>query len=152
MKGCRQEVPPTPQLVNQEIVQLRINLIEEEITELLETLYAIRNRNLGAGALTEGEKLHVLTQLADAIADVNYVVDGTAVAFGLDGEAIFNIVHAANMEKLGGPIREDGKQGKPPGWQKPEPKIMALIAAERMSYVGGVDDPNRAGVDFEGPL
>jgi predicted HAD superfamily Cof-like phosphohydrolase len=35
----------------------------------------------------------------------------------VDGDAVFGEVHRANMRKLDGPRRADGKLLKPPGWQ-----------------------------------
>ena len=55
----------------------------------------------------------------DGLADLLYVIFGSAVAWGIDLEPFFNEVHRANMAKLSGPKREDGKQLKPEGWQPP---------------------------------
>ena len=56
----------------------------------------------------------------DALADMMYVILGTFEAFGVDAQTIFNEVHRANMLKLTGPIREDGKRLKPDGWKSPD--------------------------------
>lgn len=62
-----------------------------------------------------------LPEWADACADIDYVVEGARIAFGIDGEPILQRVHAANLKKLGGPIREsDGKRLKPEGWLPPD--------------------------------
>jgi predicted HAD superfamily Cof-like phosphohydrolase len=81
----------------------------------------------------------------DALADIDYVVEGTRLEFGINGEPIADEVHRANMAKGAcdacdghGTIpdgeacpvckgtgirfrkREDGKTLKPPGWTPPD--------------------------------
>jgi predicted HAD superfamily Cof-like phosphohydrolase len=88
---------------------LRLDLIEEELDEL-------------HVAMEDGN----LVDAADAIADLLYVVYGTAVEMGLDADALVQEVHAANMRKLDGDgkpiLREDGKVLKPDGWVPPNIK------------------------------
>ena len=85
---------------------LRIGLIEEEFDELIQ-------------ADAEGDLIGV----ADALADLAYVVNGMALQYGIDLDACFAEVHASNMSKLGEdgkPIyREDGKVLKGPNYFKP---------------------------------
>ena len=61
-----------------------------------------------------------LVELVDALADLDYVVEGTRIEFGINGKPIADAVHAANMAKVGGGIRGDGKINKPEGWQPPD--------------------------------
>lgn len=153
MYAMDQHVPLTPQIPDVDVLQLRINLIEEEVGELLSVLYVLRNRTTvtpGAPPLTEEQKVKAMTELADAIADTVYVVNGTGVSFGLPGEEIFDIVHTANMAKSTGPVRMDGKRLKPEGWERPEPKIQSLIESIRKNYIPQTD-PNVSGVAYEGP-
>lgn len=82
--------------------ELRVKLIKEETKEICEALEA-------------GDMIGV----ADGIADLLYVAIGTAVEMGIDIEPIFNEVHRANMAKVGGATRADGKTLKPPGWTPP---------------------------------
>jgi predicted HAD superfamily Cof-like phosphohydrolase len=72
---------------------LRYKLIKEELDELDEALY---NNDI--------------VKTADAIADLLYVVYGTAVSCGIDIEPIFNEVHRSNMTK--GKLQENGKPEK----------------------------------------
>lgn len=151
MRACGQATPPTPQIPSLDSVKLRIRLVEEETAELLRDLYWVeywleKHPNV---PLPQDIKLRVLTAVADDVADVNYVVNGTGVAFGLDGETSFEIVHSANMQKTTGPRRPDGKQLKPPGWQPPEPALADMIVSQWTSYVPTV--PQIAGVEWEGP-
>lgn len=61
-----------------------------------------------------------LIEYIDGMCDLIYVVAGSAVAAGVDLEPHFEEVHRANMMKLTGPKREDGKQLKPEGWLPPD--------------------------------
>ena len=61
-----------------------------------------------------------LVELADGLADLDYVIEGARVEFGIDGVPIAAEVHRANMAKTTGSVREDGKRLKPPGWQPPD--------------------------------
>lgn len=70
-------------LADPKLAQLRINLIEEEVTELKD---AIKENNM--------------TEVIDALSDILYVVYGMGQAFGIDLDKSFKIVHASNMTKL----------------------------------------------------
>lgn len=58
----------------------------------------------------------------DGLCDLLYVTYGTAVAWGVRIDPFFDEVHRANMTKLAGEKREDGKQLKPEGWVPPRIK------------------------------
>ncbi len=102
-----QQVATVPTLANDDVMNLRINLIDEELTEL-ET--AIHDNDI--------------VEVADALTDLAYVVYGMADIYGIDLDACFRCVHESNMAKLGPdgkPIfRADGKILKPDGWTKPD--------------------------------
>ncbi len=61
-----------------------------------------------------------IAALADACADLAYVVEGTNLEFGINGDEIMAEVHRANMTKAGGGKDEHGKAIKPPGWTPPD--------------------------------
>lgn len=94
-------------------VMFRAALILEELSELMQA--------------------ETIEDQADALADILYLTIGTFTVMGLKPEAIFDIVHEANMKKLGPdgkPIFEGGKFTKPPGWKEnhaPEPHIKVEI-------------------------
>ena len=71
---------------------LRMRLIQEECDELRE---ALAQRDVEA--------------VAKELADVLYVVYGTAVSCGIDMTPVFQEVHRSNMSKVGGHKRADGK-------------------------------------------
>jgi len=106
------ELPDSPTLPSQELMDLRTALILEETEELLEAYH-------------NGD----IVEMADAIADLLYVVYGAADTFGIDADVVFKEVHRSNMTKLGAdglPIyREDGKILKGPGFE--EPKIAEVL-------------------------
>ena len=98
---------------------LRINLLQEELDELKE-------------ALAQDDILETL----DALVDLQYVLDGAFLSFGLqDVKAdAFNEVHRSNMSKLGEdgqPIRResDGKILKGPRYFKPN--LMQFISEKK---------------------
>lgn len=99
---------------------LRWSLIHEELLELLDAMHTLgEDGNVGSD----------LPEVADALADLLYVVLGAAVEYGIDMAPIFEAVHEANMRKTGGPVRADGKILKPDGWQPAD--IAALVAAQQ---------------------
>lgn len=95
--------PNCPQIPSGTVLDLRQNLIAEELGEWLEA--CCRDDLIGA---------------AQEITDLLYVVLGTAVSMGVDPFPILDEIHAANMRKAGGGCRADGKILKPPGWRPPD--------------------------------
>tara|TARA_Y100000310_G_scaffold344774_1_gene459401 strand:- start:6339 stop:6818 length:480 start_codon:yes stop_codon:yes gene_type:complete len=86
----------------------RIRIVVEEFTEYL-----------------EAEKKNDLIEIADALIDLEYVIHGTHLEYGLPYFALFYVVHEANMAKLedGKPIKDlGGKIIKPLNWKKPNIK------------------------------
>ena len=98
MDAFGQEVVTKPDWPDVETMELRMDLIEEEVQELNEACCD------AAGSLVE---------VADALSDILYVVYGAGHAFGIDLDKCFSEVHRSNMSKLGNdgkPIyRQDGK-------------------------------------------
>ena len=90
-------VATTPSIPVESTQILRNRLIQEEFEEFQE---AMQSKDLSA--------------MAKELADLLYVVYGTAVSLGIDMEPVFKEVHRSNMSKVGGYKREDGKWVKPP--------------------------------------
>lgn len=113
------ENPGYPQLPTFERQMLREDLIEEELWELRE-------------AWSEGD----VVAYADAVADLLYVVYGTADEAGIDVDAVFAEVHRSNMTKVrdNGKVlrREDGKILKPDTYSPPDVESV-LDAQEAMA-------------------
>jgi predicted HAD superfamily Cof-like phosphohydrolase len=106
--------PSRPFIPDRELTALRGRLIREEADELLYEL------SLLALCRTEEALVRQLAKVAKEAADLKYVIYGTEVRLGLDGEPVFDAVHQSNMTKAGGPRRSDGKLLKPEGWQAPD--------------------------------
>jgi predicted HAD superfamily Cof-like phosphohydrolase len=100
-----------------DLVQLRLNLISEEVTELMQEFFSYeREEWLEVDRVS---KARILKEMAD----IQYVLSGMAVAFGLPLDKAFKLVHESNMSKLGEdgkPIyRDDGKVLKGPNYKPP---------------------------------
>ncbi|PCH70450.1 MAG: hypothetical protein COC06_04860 [Bacteroidales bacterium] len=102
-------VEKEPIIPAKERCELRQNIIQEEVDELK---LAWESGNL--------------VEVADALADIHYVIMGTVLEFGLQDKypEIFSEVHRSNMSKLdenGKPVyREDGKVIKSGLYSKPQ--------------------------------
>ena len=126
-KAFEQDVGARPKAPDSTIVRLRARLIAEEFCEMLEALFGavpdVFREKLAN--IVEGGPLNRidLVKLADALADIDYVVEGTRLAFGINGAPVALEVHRSNMAKLGPDgkpiVRADGKRLKPPGWTPP---------------------------------
>ncbi len=117
-------------------VRLRLRLITEEFFELLDASLGSTHgspsldvRRNDVFRAIEHEPIAInMPEFADAMADLDYVVEGTRLEFGIDGGPIAAEVHRANMAKVGGPIRADGKRLKPPNWVSPD--IAGVLVAQ----------------------
>jgi predicted HAD superfamily Cof-like phosphohydrolase len=113
---------PVDEVMTVDGMELRRSLIVEEFTELMSEMSQV------SIALARGRKpkLEVRENLLKELCDLQYVISGMAVAFGLPLQVAFNRVHASNMSKLGEdgkPIyREDGKVLKGPNYEPPDLK------------------------------
>lgn len=109
------EIKPK-RLTDKPTIQLRENLMQEELEELLHAMWE-----------------EDLDGIAKELIDLLYVTFGTAIAYGLQDKLVelFDEVHRSNMSKLGEdgkPIRrEDGKALKGPNYTKAD--IKSILAA-----------------------
>jgi predicted HAD superfamily Cof-like phosphohydrolase len=95
----------SPALGPDELIELRIKLLEEEVQEYAE-------------AARSGDLVEVL----DALADIGYILAGTIINHGMQHiyDDAFNEVHRSNMAKL-----VDGKGPAKRGWKSHETGRMA---------------------------
>jgi len=104
-----QSVKTKPQFPDNKTMQLRFDLIKEELNELDE---AMKTKNL--------------KEIADALTDILYVTYGAGFAYGINLDKCFKEVQRANMSKLGSdgkPIYNDkGKVMKGPNYIPPNLK------------------------------
>tara|TARA_B100001121_G_C18390597_1_gene480599 strand:- start:224 stop:595 length:372 start_codon:yes stop_codon:yes gene_type:complete len=102
-----QEVKKNADFPSEKIIQLRYDLINEELNELK---LALKKRDL--------------KEVADALTDILYVTYGAGHAFGINLDKCFEEVQNSNMSKLGDdgkPIyNESGKVMKGPNYFKPD--------------------------------
>ena len=109
MKTFGQIIRTKPQFPDEETMQLRYDLIKEELNELEQ---AMKTKNL--------------KEVADALTDILYVTYGAGYAYGINLDKCFKEVQRANMSKLGNdgkPIyNEKGKVMKGPNYSEPNLK------------------------------
>lgn len=118
MTAFGQHAADKPSVPPDDVVRLRLRLVVEEMFELLSACDAFLGQG---GAVERYAKPEVdLVELADALADIDYVVSGTRIAFGILDAPIANEVHRSNMAKAGGKLDEHGKLRKPEGWTPPD--------------------------------
>lgn len=70
-----------------------------------------------------------MTEAADAVIDLIYVMLGCAHHMGLPFNTLFGIVHEANMQKEPGATKRGVQSDaiKPEGWVSPEEKIRQVL-------------------------
>ena len=109
MKTFGQIIRAKPQFPDDKTMQLRFDLIKEELNELEQAM-----------------KTKDLKEVADALTDILYVTYGAGCAYGIDLDKCFKEVQRANMSKLGRdgkPIyNEKGKVMKGPDYLEPNLK------------------------------
>ena len=104
---------------SKDLLLLRQKLINEEVSEFNAEVDTLIQELSKTGQILPETKLKMFKELAD----IQYVLSGMAVTFGIPLEEVFNRVHQSNMSKLvnGKPLkREDGKVLKGPNYQKPD--------------------------------
>ena len=109
METFGQMVRIKPKFPDEKTMQLRYELIKEELDELEQ---AMKTKNL--------------KEIADALTDILYVTYGAGYAYGINLDKCFQEVQRANMSKLGKdgkPIfNEKGKVMKGPNYSEPNLK------------------------------
>lgn len=115
MKKHKQYAARYPSMPPQDVIDLRLRLIDEEVQELKDAIVA-------------GD----LYLIADALADIKYVVFGAEITFGIVvNDSIFEIVHHSNMSKdiLAHQIGKAEKVEKGSSFKSPNKAIVAMIDA-----------------------
>ena len=109
------------------VLSMRLCLIREEAEEVEDAVCLLADKVFNAELLgidmTEEIKAAKAALLKE-LCDLQYVLSGFVVTFGLPFDEAFKRVHESNMSKLGPdgkPIyREDGKVLKGPNYKKPD--------------------------------
>jgi len=101
-------LPQSPVLMTDHAKAFIMRMIHDELDELQEAV--------------------TMAECFDALEDIKYYIDDCLAKHGVDGDALFDVVHKANMDKLvdGNVILDTdknspryGKIQKPEGWQPP---------------------------------
>jgi predicted HAD superfamily Cof-like phosphohydrolase len=146
-EACGVDMPSKPKLLS------RGNYSDYHAEQLDSPLYEMKKDSAGEDKenqvlqrsswileeLTEFMRAETIEDQADALGDLIYFAIGTYTLMGIKPEQIFDIIHAANMGKVGpdGKVirNEQGKIVKPANWQElyaPEAKIKAEIGFQLM--------------------
>ena len=115
MKIFGQEVKQYPEFPENKTLDLRLNLIKEEVAELI-----------------EGVELRDIENVAKELTDVLYVTYGMGASLGIDLDACFTEVHRSNLSKLeNGKViyREDGKVMKGKDYSSANIREVLTLAA-----------------------
>lgn len=136
MTAVGQSTPTSPSVPDNLTRSLRISLLLEEVLELAEA------SGVEVSFKEDGTKINIddfnyningevnLVEVADALADIDYVCAGAACSYGLDMEPFQNEVCRSNDSKLiDGYKREDGKWIKGP---KYSPAKLAPILQDQL--------------------
>lgn len=109
-----------PRIPKLKRVALRAALIEEEFKEVMAELAFIKSRPRVEQWKSAADVYAAIARLAKELADLRYVVEGSALEFGIPFDAVYSEVHRSNMSKLGRdgkPVRRhDGKVLKGPDY------------------------------------
>lgn len=103
--------------------EFRLRLIHEELKELEEALEA-----------------DDIVKAADGLADLVYVLAGSAVTWGIDLASVFDEVHRSNMTKKRENKREDGKVLKDEDFSPAQVKEVLKEAADNFNDTGIGED------------
>lgn len=103
-----------PTFINEDRAKLRVELIDEEFAELKAAI-----------------QMKDIVGIADALGDLEYVINGAALEYGINLPEVVKEIHRSNMTKLGPdgkPIyREDGKILKGDNYEEPNiRKVLGL--------------------------
>lgn len=113
---CPEQIGTVPKVPSDDVCLLRSRLVLEEYEEFEWAM-----------------DLDKIPEMADAIADLIYVLLGTAIAYGIDMRPVWAEVQRSNLSKAGGERRADGKVQKPAGFTPPD--IAGIL--ERQGPIGG---------------
>lgn len=110
-------VGESPAIPTPDVCTLRINLLQEELNELAE---AIHNNDI--------------VEVADALTDLQYVLSGAVLAFGLQDRfaALFAEVQRSNMSKACATLEEAEATAK---WYLTEKNMASSIVEKEGKYI-----------------
>lgn len=130
MRAAHLQINGSPGLYNVDLL-LRSKLLLEEALEFCEACgydpHVNYRLNTASGKMDRvvfwgrQKRPPDMVKMIDALIDVDYISEGSKCSIGIEGDAYFDEVHAANMCKLVPEVNMvDGKVIKPEGWQPPD--------------------------------
>lgn len=139
--AMNQPVEEKPVMLNRgsEVDQLALRMAANQLEHLTNVMrknsYGVRTMfrvSLISEELSELLRAKTLVDQVDALADIMYLVIGTAVEMGVDLQPCFEIVNSFNMDKLDPVTKKpiidaQGKVRKRDGWEGPESVLAAEI-------------------------
>lgn len=139
MEKIPQTVNSTPTIPNDKDRINRVRLLMEEVLEFAHA----SGIEIKVGVFTMNKKMENMdfkaigsvdmVEIADALADIEYINLGSANTYGIEIKPIFNEVHDSNMRKFTGDAHKnaEGKWIKPSDWQAPN--IEKLLNKQKKS-------------------
>ena len=97
-----------------ELMNFRLKLIFEEIQEVATAALDIED------APCKEEQIILLEKFLKELCDLVYVIKGTAIAFGMDFDQAYTLVHKSNMTKLPFTLDDNGKVKKGSNYKPPD--------------------------------
>lgn len=132
-------IPEVPRKMNRTEVSFITRMILEELQELLLTvanpeentkdmlIELVNLSRLPTNKVLESD-IDIIAEQVDAFVDIDYYSNNAASKVGMNTDAVFDLVHEANMSKLfpDGTFHKDesGKIIKPPNWKEPDVKLL----------------------------
>lgn len=112
---CGVPVKDECRLPSKQRLCLRMDLTAEEYDELDDSMWQAVHAARG-----EVDSARAIITTADALADLIYVLVGTALELGIPLDRVWAEVHASNMTKSADHTRADGKILKGPNYRPPD--------------------------------
>ena len=109
-RAIGKQLPQRPAVPDAAELAFRMTLLGEEMAEVQQAAAEL-------GAKLPGAEVADVFPLAHELIDLLYVAYGALLALGINPDVAFAEIHRANMLKVTGPRRADGKQLKPEGWR-----------------------------------
>ena len=117
MLACGQPVRDQPTVVSDQEKWERFSMLTEEFSEHKK---ALKDLKRAVEYHSKSGTKDAMTELADSLVDMVYIIIGTAHAYGFDFDKLWRLVHENNISKIdpetGLVLKVNGKVQKPEGF------------------------------------
>ena len=117
MLACDQPVRDQPTVVSDQEKWERFSMLTEEFSEHKK---ALKDLKRAVEYHSKSGTKDAMTELADSLVDMVYIIIGTAHAYGFDFDELWRLVHENNISKIdpetGLVLKANGKVQKPEGF------------------------------------